>query len=85
MKNPPKKRKGTRAGAARGPSGGQIPSRVATQDNSKAPAVQSPAARSGKRRILLVDDHPIVRQGLVELINRQKNLVVCGETGIERA
>jgi len=83
-KNRSNKRKGTRAGAARGPSGGQIPSQVAPQNNSKAAAVRSPAARPGKRRILLVDDHPIVRQGLVELINRQKNLVVCGETGSGR-
>src|SRR4029450_12986429 len=31
-----------------------------------------------KFRILLVDDHPIVRQGLAEMINQQKDLVVCG-------
>ena len=84
MKNPPNKRKGTRAGAGLGPSGGQVPSRVALQQDSKAAAVRSPAARPGKRRVLLVDDHPIVRQGLAELINRQKNLVVCGETGSGR-
>src|ERR1700683_5202871 len=32
-----------------------------------------------KKRILLVDDHPIVRQGLTLLINREPDLVVCGE------
>lgn len=32
-------------------------------------------------RILIVDDHPIVRQGLVDLINRYNHLVVCGEAG----
>jgi len=32
-----------------------------------------------KRRILVVDDHPIVRQGLALLINREPDLVVCGE------
>jgi DNA-binding NarL/FixJ family response regulator len=32
-----------------------------------------------KKRILVVDDHPIVRQGLVLLINREPDLVVCGE------
>ena len=31
--------------------------------------------RPGKQRILLVDDHPIVRQGLVERIGRQKKLL----------
>ena len=32
-----------------------------------------------KRRVLVVDDHPIVRQGLSQLINQQTDLVVCGE------
>ena len=30
-------------------------------------------------RILIVDDHPIVRHGLAELIARQSDLEVCGE------
>ena len=29
--------------------------------------------------MLLVDDHPIVRQGLAQLINREPDLTVCGE------
>ncbi|MGA2645776.1 MAG: response regulator transcription factor [Candidatus Sulfotelmatobacter sp.] len=32
-----------------------------------------------RKRILVVDDHPIVRQGLALLINREPDLVVCGE------
>ena len=32
-----------------------------------------------KRRIFLVDDHPLVREGLTNLINEQNDLVVCGE------
>jgi DNA-binding NarL/FixJ family response regulator len=32
-----------------------------------------------KSRVLLVDDHAIVRQGLAELINDQPDLVTCGE------
>jgi DNA-binding NarL/FixJ family response regulator len=32
-----------------------------------------------KNRILVVDDHPIVRQGLALLINQEADLVVCGE------
>jgi DNA-binding NarL/FixJ family response regulator len=32
-----------------------------------------------KKRILVVDDHPVVRQGLALLINREPDMVVCGE------
>jgi DNA-binding NarL/FixJ family response regulator len=32
-----------------------------------------------KKRIMLVDDHPIVRQGLSESINREHDLMVCAE------
>jgi DNA-binding NarL/FixJ family response regulator len=33
----------------------------------------------GKSKVLIVDDHPIVRQGLSELINHEKDLTVCGQ------
>ena len=32
-----------------------------------------------KKTVFVVDDHPIVRQGLALLINREADLVVCGE------
>jgi DNA-binding NarL/FixJ family response regulator len=32
-----------------------------------------------RRRVFVVDDHPIVRQGLALLINREADLQVCGE------
>ena len=32
-----------------------------------------------KRRVLIVDDHPIVRQGLRRLIEAETDLEVCGE------
>ena len=32
-----------------------------------------------KRAVLVVDDHPLLRQGLVMLINREPDLIVCGE------
>jgi DNA-binding NarL/FixJ family response regulator len=35
--------------------------------------------KSDKRRVLIVDDHPIVRHGLGELIARQPDLEMCGE------
>jgi DNA-binding NarL/FixJ family response regulator len=36
-------------------------------------------AGSRKRRVLLVDDHPVVREGLAQRINRERDLAVCGE------
>ena len=35
---------------------------------------------SKKHRVLLVDDHPIVRHGLGLLIDQEEDLAVCGET-----
>ncbi len=35
-------------------------------------------SEENKKRVLVVDDHPIVREGLADLINKEKNLVVCG-------
>lgn len=34
-----------------------------------------------KKRVYLVDDHPIVRQGLIKLIEQESELEVCGEAG----
>jgi len=31
-----------------------------------------------KRRVLIVDDHPLMRQGLAQLINQQPDLAICG-------
>ncbi len=33
----------------------------------------------GKKKVFVVDDHPIVRQGLSLLINQESDLFVCGE------
>ena len=32
-----------------------------------------------KHGVFIVDDHPLVREGLTNLINRQSDLIVCGE------
>jgi len=37
------------------------------------------AAIKRKHRVFLVDDHPLVRDGLANLINRRDDLMVCGE------
>jgi DNA-binding NarL/FixJ family response regulator len=34
-----------------------------------------------KYRVLLIDDHPLVRRGLAEVIAREPDLEVCGEAG----
>ena len=39
------------------------------------------AARPGARRILIVDDHPLVRMGLRGLLDGESDLQVCGEAG----
>src|ERR1039458_2769743 len=36
-------------------------------------------AKDKRKRILLVDDHAVVRFGMAQLINQQGDLVVCGE------
>ncbi len=36
-------------------------------------------AKDTRKRVLLVDDHAVVRFGITQLINRQSDLVVCGE------
>ena len=35
--------------------------------------------RKPKIRVLLVDDHPILRKGLGQLINLEADMMVCGE------
>jgi DNA-binding NarL/FixJ family response regulator len=35
--------------------------------------------KDSRKRILLVDDHAVVRYGMAQLINRESDLVVCGE------
>jgi DNA-binding NarL/FixJ family response regulator len=40
---------------------------------------QSDKTTEDKSKILLVDDHPIVRKGLAELVNHESDLEVCGQ------
>jgi DNA-binding NarL/FixJ family response regulator len=57
----------------------------ASVETSKRPAqlIPTPAkpnpAPTVQRRILIVDDHPVFRRGLTDLISGQKGLTVCGE------
>lgn len=42
------------------------------------------AATEARRRILILDDHPIMRLGLTRLIGGEPDLTVCGETADAR-
>jgi DNA-binding NarL/FixJ family response regulator len=42
---------------------------------TKSPSVN----RVKKKTVFIVDDHPLLRQGLALLINREQDLTVCGE------
>jgi len=33
-----------------------------------------------RKRILIADDHPLLREGLMQFINRQENLICCAES-----
>jgi DNA-binding NarL/FixJ family response regulator len=41
-------------------------------------------ANNSNKRVLLVDDHPILRHGLRQVIESQEDLSICGETDTER-
>lgn len=43
--------------------------------------IMAPEAQSARRRVFLVDDHPLVREWLATLIDQQPDLAVCGEAG----
>ena len=55
----------------------------------RSSASQSPHSgiNTGKRRVrrvLIVDDHPIVRHGLCRIMENEDDLVVCGEAETAR-
>ena len=41
-------------------------------------------ARKARHRILILDDHPIMRQGLAQLLAHEPDLQVCGEANEAR-
>jgi DNA-binding NarL/FixJ family response regulator len=56
--------------------GGQaVPSGMKPESDSTTVGIGGP----DKRRVLVVDDHPLVCAGLAGLINKQKDLVCCGQ------
>lgn len=43
------------------------------------PPNASPAEKPERKRILLVDDHPMMRMGIIQLLGKQPTLEICGE------
>ena len=43
------------------------------------PKKKRPPVEVKQVRVFILDDHPVVRQGLIQLLNQQEQLVVCGE------
>src|SRR5580704_11835249 len=39
------------------------------------------AGKKAKKKILIIDDHPMMREGLAQLINDDREMAVCGEAG----
>jgi DNA-binding NarL/FixJ family response regulator len=51
-----------------------------TTDDTKTSTEDAQASRSAwVRRIFLVEDHPVFRQGLAQILRAEKDLKVCGE------
>ena len=48
---------------------------------AKAKSTPAPAA---KKKVFVVDDHPMTRVGQVETLNREPDLAVCGQAGTAR-
>jgi len=57
-----------------------------SEDAAGTMSTQRPSRRTpAKRRILIVDDHPVIRRGLTVLIDDEPDLVVCAEAATQRA
>lgn len=53
--------------------------KTASKSTPTPATVPQPAFEQAKRQVLIVDDHPIFRNGIIQLINHEPDLRVCGE------
>lgn len=58
-----------------------MPSKKPPAAESSHTVVPASPAPDTRRRVLVVDDHPFMRAGLAQLIDKQPDLRVCGEAG----
>ncbi len=49
------------------------------EESNRDQPMTTPATTGRKSRILVVDDHPLLREGVMQLINRQSDLSACAE------
>ena len=61
-----------------GVTGDYLPAAPAIKMATAKPKAK--AAQATPKQVLIIEDHPIVRERLAELINSQSDLKVCGET-----
>lgn len=58
------------------------PSRTSRYDRQIKPGESTAHSSSiPRKKVMIVDDHPLTRVGVVELINKQPDLEVCSEAG----
>jgi DNA-binding NarL/FixJ family response regulator len=56
-----------------------MPTSSATWTRPTAGAGGIQAGKRPRRKVLIVDDHPIIRQGLRRVMDNEEDLIVCGE------
>jgi DNA-binding NarL/FixJ family response regulator len=44
-------------------------------------AKNQPESAPARAKVFIVEDHPVFRQGLVKMVNAEKDMIVCGEAG----
>ena len=58
-------------------SNARLPDSSPRQDRNPARATGQPAAT--KKRVFLVEDHPLMRRSIAEAVEREPDLTVCGQ------
>jgi DNA-binding NarL/FixJ family response regulator len=59
----------------------QVPSDKRQRQLKSADSSTKESAPPSVRRIFIVEDHPIFREGLAHMVNSEEDLAVCGEAG----